>query len=121
MLFEPRRNYHIPRELLRSVLEPGSISVHQLFLEVWASGRVPAERKDGMRVALYKGKGSRTECGNYRLISLLLVPGKVFAHVLLGRMQLLLDRHHHPQPTSFTVGPSTMDTVLILRLLAELH
>ena len=34
------------------------------------------------------GKGSRSECSSYRPITLLSVPGKVFAHVLLARLDL---------------------------------
>lgn len=70
---------------------------------------------------LYKGKGSCTECGNCRPTSLLSVRRKVFAHVLLDRMQLLLNRHHHPQQSGFTVGQLTIDTILTLQLLFELH
>jgi hypothetical protein len=72
-------------------------------------------------VSLYKGKGPRSQCSNYRPISLLSVPGKVFAHVLLARLVPLLTRHRRPHQSGFTKGRSTMDAVLALRLLAELH
>lgn len=57
--------------------------------------------------SLYKGKEPCTDCANYRPVSLL-VPGKVFAHILLGRMQLFLNRHCHPQQSGFAAGQSTM-------------
>jgi len=41
----------------------------------------------------YKGKGSRHDCHNYRGITLLSVPGKVFAHVLLARVKSRLHDH----------------------------
>jgi len=41
---------------------------------VWRSGRIPSAWKDGILVALYKGKGTKTECSNYRPITLLSVP-----------------------------------------------
>ena len=37
-------------------------------------------------VPLYKGKGERTECGNYRGISLLSVVGKIHAGILVDRI-----------------------------------
>ena len=40
-----------------------------------------------------KGKGSRHDCHNYRGITLLSVPGKVFAHVLLARVKSRLHDH----------------------------
>ena len=70
---------------------------------------------------LYKGKGAHTECSNYRPISLLSVPGKVFAHVILTWIQPSLRRQRRPQQSGFTAGRSTMDAILALRLLAEQH
>ncbi len=43
----------------------------------WKSGEVPDDWKKAIIAPLYKGKGSRSECGSYRGISLLSVPGKV--------------------------------------------
>ena len=71
--------------------------------------------------ALYKGKGHRNECSSYRPITLLSVPGKVFAHVLLARLQPLLTPARRPQQSGFTAGRSTMDAILALRLLSEIH
>jgi len=44
------------------------------------------------------------------------VPGKVFAHVLLERLQPLLTRQRRPQQSGFTRTRSTIDAIL-----AELH
>ena len=38
-----------------------------------------------MIVPLYKGKGERTECKNYRGIYLLSVVGKIYAGILVDR------------------------------------
>ena len=37
-------------------------------------------------VPLYKGKGERSECKNYRGISLLSVVGKIYAGILVDRV-----------------------------------
>ena len=79
------------------------------------------EWRDGIIVSLYKGKGPKTKCSSYRPITLLSVPGKVFAHVLLSRIQPLLESARRPQQSGFTAGRSTVDAVLALRLLSELH
>jgi len=55
----------------------------------YLSGEQAAYHVTG-RMVLYKGKGHKTDCSNYRPITL---PGKVFAHVLLARIQPLLDKH----------------------------
>ncbi len=111
----------IPPELLKCATGPVAAALHSLILMVWREGRVPAEWRDGIITALYKGKGSKTDCGNYRPITLLSVPGKVFAHVLLARIKPLLLTNRRPQQSGFTTGRSAADAVLALRLLAEIH
>jgi len=60
-------------------------------------------------LSLYKGKGPKNECSSYRPISLRSVPGKVFSHVLLERIQPLLQMTKSPQQSGFTAGHSTID------------
>ena len=62
----------------------------ELIQEVWRTGRVPQEWKDSTLVPLHKKK-DRKECTNYRGISLLSIPGKVLALVLLERLQAVID------------------------------
>jgi len=61
------------------------------------------------------------DCSSYRPITLLSVQGKVFDHVLLARIQPLIDLTHRPEQSSFVAGRSTIDAILALRLLSELH
>jgi len=111
----------IPPELLKCVLPHVSQALHSLFQRVWRCGRVPADWKDGIIVSLYECKGPKNECSSYRPISLLSVPGKVFSHVLLERIHPLLQMTQRPQQSGFTAGRSTIDAILVLRLLSELH
>ena len=111
----------IPPELLKCALSHTTRALHSLFQRIWRCGRVPAEWKDGIIVSLYKNKGPKDECGSYRPISLLSVPGKVFSHVLLERIQPLLQMTQRPQQSGFTAGRSTIGAVFALRLLSELH
>ena len=61
-------------ELLKTAEIPISTALHQLFLLIWKSGKVPADWKEAVIISLYKGKGSRTICSSYRPISLLFLP-----------------------------------------------
>ena len=45
--------------------------------------------KDANIITLYKNKGDRGDCNNYHGISLLSVVGKLLAHVVLKRLQVL--------------------------------
>jgi len=74
-----------------------------------------------MIISLYKGKGLRNECASYRPITLLSLPGKVFAHVLLSRIDPLLRSKRRFEQSGFTSWRSTLDAILALRLLSEVH
>jgi len=86
----------IPPELLKCDLGTVSRALHSLFIQVWRSGIVPADWQEGIIITLYKGKGPRTLCSNYRPITILSVPSKVCAHVLLARIQPLIDQSRRP-------------------------
>jgi len=111
----------ITAELLKYSVQTTAQLLVRLFTSVWRTGRVPAEWRDGIIVSIYKGKGARAECGSHRPITLLSVPGKVFAHVLLARLEPLLAESRRPQQSGFTSGRSTADAILALRLLSDLH
>ena len=77
----------IPAELLKCAIEPAARTLHFLFIHVWRMGHIPSDWRDGIIITLYKGKGPKSDCSSYRPITLLYVPGKVFTHVLLARIQ----------------------------------
>jgi len=111
----------IPPNLLNCAINPISKALHEIFIQVWRTGRVPSDWKDSILIALYKGKGPKVDCSSCRSITLLSVPGKVFAHVLLARIQPLIDLTRRPEQCGFVAGRSTIDAIPALRLLSELH
>ena len=50
------------------------------------SGVVPDDYTSALIVPLYNGKRERTECKNYRGISLLSVVGKIYVVILVDRV-----------------------------------
>ena len=60
-------------------------------------------------------KGSRTECGNYRGISLLSVAGKILAKVLLNRLQPLSESIIPETQCGFRPGRGTTDMIFSAR------
>ena len=81
---------------------------------MWQEEAVPDKWHQGIIIPLYKGKGSRTECSNFKGITLLSVRGKVFAHLLLARIKPTLLSHRRMQQSGFTPGRSTCDRRPIL-------
>ncbi len=63
-----------------------------IYEQAWKRGEVPDDWKKAIIVPLYKGKGSRNECGSYRGISLLCVPGKVYGRILTERLMEVTER-----------------------------
>jgi hypothetical protein len=71
-----------------------------------------------MIVTIFK-KGDRTQCGNYRGISLLSTAGKVLAKVLLARLQLAASKILPESQCGFRASRSTIDPIFTLRQLQE--
>nr|VZI42022.1 unnamed protein product [Spirometra erinaceieuropaei] len=63
-----------------------------LFQEMWRQGDVPQDFKDATIVHLYKRKGNRQVCDNHRGISLLNLGRKIFARILLNRLNNHLEQ-----------------------------
>ena len=82
-----------------------SKALHDLFVKVWETNTIPCDWRTGVILPLYKGKGSKSDCGNHRGITLLSVPGKAFAPILLERIKPSSSRNAAPsRAASFLVG-----------------
>ena len=75
--------------------------------------------RDANIVTLYKNKGDRSDCNNYRGISLLSIVGKVFARVVLGRLQTLAARIYPESQCGFRAERSTVDMIFSVRQIQE--
>ena len=105
---------NISVEMLKAGGEAMIHGLHAVLSAVWQSGTIPPDWKRGLVVPIWKGKGDRQDCNNYRGITLLSVPGKVLAHVLLMRIRSQLLKYQRPEQSGFTPGKSTTDRILAL-------
>ena len=81
-----------PPEVIKQGIPVLLPHLHELLYLYWKEGEVPQDMRDATIVTLFKNKGDRSDCNNYRGISLLSIVGKVFARVVLARLQILADR-----------------------------
>ncbi|BHF57146.1 hypothetical protein SprV_0100008700 [Sparganum proliferum] len=82
----------IPAEVYKHGGPPLMDHLTALSQEMWRQGKVPQDFKDAMIVNLYKRKGNRQLCENHRGISLLSIAGKIFARILLNRLNNHLEQ-----------------------------
>ena len=75
----------LPAELLKLGLSDSSheilLAFHDIVVAVWMTGEVPQEWKDATIKVLHKKK-DRTECSNYRGLSLMAHAGKVLLKIV---------------------------------------
>ncbi|VDM05380.1 unnamed protein product [Schistocephalus solidus] len=64
---------------------------------MWHQGQVPEDFKDVTIVHLFKRKVNRKSCDNHRGISLLKITGKIFARILLNRLNGHLEQGLLPE------------------------
>ena len=88
---------NISAKLLKAEGEAIIRGLHAVLTAVWHSGTILPDWKKGLVVPIWKGKGDRQDCSNYRGITLLSVPGKVLAHLLLTRIRTHLLQHQRPE------------------------
>ena len=85
--------------------------LHELLCQCCDEGIVPQDMRDSNIVTLYKNKGDRRDCNNYRGISLLSIIGKAFARVVLNRLQTLAAQVYPESQCGFRAGRSTIDMI----------
>ena len=109
----------ITAEMLKSTIDDSAIHLEKLFKRIWDSESVPLEWKEGIITSIYKNKGDSRDPTNYRPITLLSVPSKIFTSILLQRMRSHLISVKRPQQAGFTPCRSTTDCILSLRVMAQ--
>ena len=109
----------IPPELIKHCKTTLLIQLHEVLCQRWQEGSVPLDKRDSKIITLYKNKGESNDCNNYRGISLLSIVGKVFARVILMRLQELAERIYPESQFGFRAGRSTIDMIFSLRQLQE--
>lgn len=91
----------------------------QLLLDlvnaVWEERKVPSMWKSGIVVPIYKGKGDESNPCNYRPISLLNTPYKLFAAMLHARVAQQVEARLRQTQYGFRSGRGTWQPLFILR------
>jgi hypothetical protein len=75
----------IPAELIQAGGEILLSAIHKLINSVWNKEEFPVQWKESIIVPIHK-KGDKTDCNNYREISLISTAYKTLSNILLSRL-----------------------------------
>ena len=121
-LRELRPELESPHGILPEVLVYGGRTLISFLLTIfnlfWRSDKLPSDLIDAIICILFK-KGDRSDCGNYRGISLLNVVGKIFADIVLQRLKRLAELVYPESQSGYRDGRVTIDGIFILRQMME--
>lgn len=82
-------------ELLKADITTASMVLTDLFAKIWEYEVIPKDWSKGLIFKVPK-KGDLSNCDNWRGITLLSIPSKVFCRILLKRIDRAIDVKHRP-------------------------
>ena len=114
----------LPAELLKLGLQQDRtilLELHRPTTLIWREGKVPHQWKAAVITVLHK-KGDKTECGNYRGISLVSHAGKVLLKVVVSRLRAYCEakRLLPEEQSGFRPDSSTTDMMFVVRRLQKI-
>ena len=104
----------IPAELIKHSGPAAKVALHRLISKIWKENEWPRDWKTQEFIPIHKS-GSRTECSNYRVISLISHASKVLLIILSSRMQTKMEMKMPDEQAGFRTGGGCAD------MLVELH
>jgi len=104
----------ITAELLKNVGRECQLRMCNLILEIWKSETMPEKWKRGMIIPIHK-KGSRSECTNYRPITLLNTTYKILSKLINRRLKDYAEKRISDYQCGFRPNRSTIDHIFTIR------
>jgi len=93
-------------------------AIHKLITSIWNKEELPEEWKESIIVPIYK-KGDKTDCNNYRGISLLPTTYKIVSNILLSRLFPYAEEVIGDHQYGFRRNRSTTDHIFCIREIFE--
>ncbi|CAF4057002.1 unnamed protein product [Rotaria sp. Silwood2] len=88
-------------DLLKAGGEPIAIWLHEIIVEIWENEEKVEDWTIAILIRIYKNKGDKKICDNYRGISVLVAASKVFSRIILNLGQDLIDHQLLEQQAGF--------------------
>ena len=109
-------------QITAEVLKAGGDTMAEMLLHIFKNvtltSKTPLAWSKMVVTPIHK-KGNRLDPENYRAISLLSIPGKVYCQILLTRMKEKTERFIKDTQFGFRTGRGTTDAIFIMRQIME--
>jgi len=108
----------IPAELIKAGGRTIGLEIHKFIISIWKKEKLPDEWKESIIVPIHK-KGDKTDCNNYRRISLLPTTYKILSNILLSRLIPYAKEIIGDHQCDFRRNRSTIDHIFCIRQILE--
>ena len=108
----------IQSEMLKADLNISSKMLAHLFRNIWEKETIPGDWDKGLIVKVPK-KGNHLNCDNWRGITLLSIPSKVFCRILIGRIESAVDQTLREEQAGFRRDRGCIDQIFALKNIIE--
>jgi len=108
----------IPAEMIKPGGKTIRCEIHKLLISIWNKEELPEEWKESTIVPICK-KGDKTDCSNYRGISLLPTTYKILPNILLSRLTPYSEEITGGHQCVFRHNRSTTDHIFCIRQIPE--
>ena len=102
----------VPPELWKEGGQALHSKLYELLVCCWEQSKLSSDLCDAVIITLDKNKGEKSDCSNYRGITLLSIARKTLAQVLLNRLVPTLAEDHLPETQCGFGGKRDMFFVL---------
>ena len=108
----------IPAELIKAGGRKICLEIHKHITSIWKKEKLPEEWKESIIISIHK-KGDKTDCSNYRGISLLPTTYKILSNILLSRLIPYATEIIGDHQCGFRRNRSSIDHIFCIRQILE--
>ena len=109
---------HLNAELFKADPAVAASNVHPLFQCIWNNNIIPDDCSKGTIIKIPK-KGALNNCNKWRGITLLSIPSKILAKIIVNRMSTTIDKCLREEQADFRKGRGCTDQFFALRNIIE--
>jgi len=108
----------IPAELIKAGVRTICLEIHKLITSIWKKEKLPEEWKESIIVTIHK-KWDKTDCNNYRGLSILPTTYKILSNILLTRLIPYVKEIIGDHQCGFRCNWSTIDCIFCIHQILE--